>query len=81
MMKSLPTAEKPWNKRWAIVLRNSTESEMRMIGIVGLCREQEISYKLHPDFWRQGYMTEALDLFLQLFWATKGKNFSLKSSP
>lgn len=44
----------------------------RMIGAVGAPRNEpagaEIGYKLHPDFWGRGYMSEALRLFIGLYW-------------
>jgi len=41
----------------------------RVIGVIGAVRGPEIGYMLHPDFWGQGYATEALDVFMTLFWA------------
>jgi len=77
MQESLPTPKKPWNQRWAILLRplpGSQEiSKPRMIGIVGIVREQEIGYKVHPDFWGKGYMTEALRMFINMYWKMEGK--------
>jgi RimJ/RimL family protein N-acetyltransferase len=85
MRSSLASAEKPWVRRWAILLRPSPESsdntsaniedrdsKPRMIGLVGIVRPAEIGYKIHPDFWGKGYMSEALELCIKLFWASKG---------
>jgi ribosomal-protein-alanine N-acetyltransferase len=82
MQDSLPTAEKPWNQRWAILLRQLPGSQEnsdkpRMIGIIGIVREQEIGYKVHPDFWGKGYMTEALKMFINLYWKMEGILFFL----
>jgi ribosomal-protein-alanine N-acetyltransferase len=82
MQDSLPTPEKPWNQRWAILLRQlpgsrENSDKPRMIGIIGIVREQEIGYKVHPDFWGKGYMTEALKMFINLYWKMEGMLFFL----
>jgi putative acetyltransferase len=46
---------------WALVLK----SENRVIGSIGLHRKdvetvREIGYVMHPDYWGNGYMTEAV---------------------
>ncbi len=71
---STPSPEKPWNKRWAILLKNQAAeaAKPRLIGIMGIVREQEIGYKLHPDYWRKGYGSEALGMFVQLFFSAAG---------
>ena len=77
---STPTDIDPWKRVYAILLRpeaskqssdstTPTESEKpRMIGVLGTPHELELSYKLHPDFWGRGYMSEALKAFINLFW-------------
>jgi ribosomal-protein-alanine N-acetyltransferase len=80
MQDSLPTPEKPWNQRWAILLRplpgsQEENSKPKMIGAIGIVREQEIGYKVHPDFWGKGYMTEALKMFINLYWKMEGMLF------
>ena len=68
----------------AILLRPSTKvgehekSEQeshkpKMIGFVAVVREGEIGYRIHPDWWGQGYMSEALAMFLDMFWKTESK--------
>ena len=55
--------------RWASTLR---EQPVRVIGSCGFFlvhrphRISEIGYELHPDFWRQGYMYEALTPVIDL---------------
>lgn len=48
-----------------------------MIGTIAFPREQEIGYKLHPDYWGKGYMSEALKMFLEMFWNAEGKCLKL----
>jgi [ribosomal protein S5]-alanine N-acetyltransferase len=43
------------------------EEKLKMIGIIGIVREQEIGYKLHPEFWGRGFMSEALKAFIEFF--------------
>ena len=75
---SQPTAEQPWNRRWAIILRSRSDmvgSESggeKMIGVIGTPRKADIGYKLHPDYWGKGYMSEALKLFLEMWWGMEG---------
>ena len=53
---------------WAITQKNDTS---RMIGNLGYWRTDlmnhraEIGYMLHPDYWRQGILSEALDPILK----------------
>jgi RimJ/RimL family protein N-acetyltransferase len=105
--ESLPSEEKPWNERWAILLRpqpalemngvigkidteedgevngvervneeKGGEGELKMIGVIGIVREQEIGYKLHPEFWGRGFMSEAIRAFIQLFFSLAGRSTS-----
>ena len=81
ILNSQPTPERPWNKRWAILLRPDPSTpppeenqKPRMIGVVGTPRESEVAYKLHPDYWGKGYMSEALAMFIKLFWQLEGQN-------
>lgn len=71
---------------WAIMLPNTSstlvtggdEAEgetqaMKLIGIIGLANYPDnIGYKVHPDYWGKGYMTEALKLFVEMFWTLEG---------
>ncbi|MGK7377108.1 GNAT family N-acetyltransferase [Planococcus sp. 1R117A] len=53
--------------RWGIVLKESGD----FIGTIGLnnlnvrAKKSEIGYELHPDYWRQGIMKEAIKAVLQ----------------
>lgn len=113
MLDSLPTPEKPWNRRWAILVKpvgvvggggeyvvggeavtvtgngSSGDSNSdphskvekvkkkkgvkhKMIGIVGMPREGELAYKIHPDHWGKGYMAETMRMFLGMLWESEG---------
>lgn len=49
------------------------EQKMKMIGIIGLSYSpNNVGYKIHPDYWGKGYMTEALRLFIDMFWTLEG---------
>ena len=82
MVRFIPSVEKPWVENYAILLRpfdNSSDSaKPRMIGTVGATRVTsvssdeyaiEIAYGLHSDYWGKGYMSEALGMFIKLYWA------------
>ncbi|CAL3969495.1 unnamed protein product [Diplocarpon coronariae] len=73
MREYTPTLEKPWNQHWAIMLKDKdldsrSASRPRLIGIVGIPREAEMGYRIHPDHWGKGYMSEALTLFVEMWW-------------
>ena len=81
--KTTPTENEPWKRVYAILLRpeptknnpvsdpTAGSEKPRMIGVIGTPRESELAYKLHPDFWGKGYMSEALKAFVDLFWEGK----------
>lgn len=76
-----PTPEKPWNRRFAVLLRPDASLQSpddtvkpKMIGVVGTPRESEVAYKLHPDYWGKGYMPEALCMFIKLYWQFEGRH-------
>lgn len=55
------------------MLKSSVEGEKpKLIGVMGVVREAEIGYRIHPDFQRKGYMPEALVMFLKMWWALPG---------
>jgi len=73
---SQPTQEMPWMKKYAIMLLQrdisgglEAASKPKMIGIIGTPREAEIGYKLSADYWGRGYMSEALALFVEMWWS------------
>jgi len=76
MLSRMPTPEKPWIEVYAILLKSSITStpggKPRVIGTCGTPRNEplgaELGYGLHPDFWGEGYMSEALRLFINLYW-------------
>ncbi|KAK6581278.1 hypothetical protein PZA11_005969 [Diplocarpon coronariae] len=81
MREYTPTLEKPWNQHWAIMLKDKdldsrSASRPRLIGIVGIPREAEMGYRIHPDHWGKGYMSEALTLFVEMWWGLEGMYLS-----
>lgn len=76
ILRSMPTPEKPWNTRYAIILRpqpgSPNEMKPKMIGVIGCPREADIGYKINEEYWGKGYMTEALAMYLKLFWSLEG---------
>jgi RimJ/RimL family protein N-acetyltransferase len=51
----------------------------KLIGTIGTPRKAEVGYKLHPEYWGKGYMSEALEMFLRMWWGMEGKFISLFS--
>jgi RimJ/RimL family protein N-acetyltransferase len=42
----------------------------KMIGVIGVFRfPAEVGYQIHPHFQKQGYITEILPAFIELFWS------------
>ena len=79
----MPTPEKPYVEVYAILLKPLTvegDTKAKMIGTVGTPRNEpagaEIGYGLHPDYWGKGYMSEAVKLFIGLYWSS-GSSSSL----
>jgi RimJ/RimL family protein N-acetyltransferase len=79
MLERLPHAEKPWIENYAILLRPDSENQLpnpRFIGAVGVIRfaegsGAEVGYGIHPEYQGKGYATEALRLFVGLYWSKK----------
>ncbi|KAG9234498.1 GNAT domain-containing protein [Amylocarpus encephaloides] len=64
MFDRQPSKEKPWSQTWAICLIPEDGRETsKVIGAVGFPRECEIGYRIKPQYWGKGYMTEALVMF------------------
>jgi [ribosomal protein S5]-alanine N-acetyltransferase len=45
----------------------------KFIGTIGLPREAEIGYRISPEFWGKGYMSEVLEAFIEMFFKLDGK--------
>ncbi|KAE9366327.1 hypothetical protein N431DRAFT_352635, partial [Stipitochalara longipes BDJ] len=77
--KWIHTPEKPWIDNYAILLRSADDEgeKTRMVGTVGVVRlpgaefvdAAEIAYGIHSEFWGKGYASEALGMFVALYWA------------
>jgi ribosomal-protein-alanine N-acetyltransferase len=71
-----PTPEKPWSQTWAICLKpedpTADPGSGKFIGSMGLPRECDVGYSIHPDHWGKGYMTEALRMFVDMFFRAEG---------
>ena len=61
------TEENPEIERWAIMLKGEEGEELKMIGVVGIVRTQEIGYRINREYWGKGYMSEALNMFLEMW--------------
>ena len=44
------------------------EKDGRAIGTAGMHKDDEIGFLLHPDFWRQGIVTEAMRAIIPYLW-------------
>jgi hypothetical protein len=78
---STPTPEKPYNRKYAIMLRPDASNASSppdqadkavMIGVLGTPRPEEIAYKLSPEYWGRGYMSEAVNMYLAFWWSQPG---------
>jgi RimJ/RimL family protein N-acetyltransferase len=81
--KWIASLEQPWVDNYAILLRSpipTLNGKARMIGTVGAVRipenqgdAVEIAYGVLSDFWGEGYASEALRMFVELYWDPKRK--------
>ena len=83
MANRMSTPEKPWLENYARILKDSVSEHTgkpKVIGSVGTPRDgpagAEIGYGLYPDYWGKGYMSEALKLFIGIYWGP-GSTFTL----
>lgn len=61
-----------------VAVEERERQEMKMIGIIGISyAPSNVGYKIHPNYWGRGYMTEALKLFVEMFWTLEGLSFLL----
>jgi methylmalonyl-CoA/ethylmalonyl-CoA epimerase len=59
--------EKGWGYRWAVTFKDDPEKVIGSCGYFGVrigTHTVEMGFDLHPDYWRQGIMTEALTAVL-----------------
>jgi len=58
----------------ALVNSKTLAEQPKMIGIVGTPRKGELAYKINPEYWGKGYMSETLTMFLEMFWGADPEN-------
>ena len=51
------------------------EYQAHVIGMGGMHHGNEVGFMLHPDHWRQGFVTEAMTAILDHIWATTDETF------
>jgi ribosomal-protein-alanine N-acetyltransferase len=60
--------ENDWGFRWAITLQENQARVIGSCGYFGVRRGMptvELGFELHPDYWRKGLMTEALQAVIK----------------
>jgi len=56
-------------RRYGVPLYVVFEKEDAVIGLGGLHKDDEIGFILRPDYWRQGYITEAMGALIPIIFA------------
>ncbi|KND03376.1 acetyltransferase [Spizellomyces punctatus DAOM BR117] len=64
---------------FAIILKSNTTQQGRLIGKIGVYAVPEIGIILHPDVWKQGLASEAMQSFLQIYWTLKPREVYLEA--
>lgn len=70
-----PTVAPPASVDQNATQKQESSEDLVMIGMVGTPREAEIAYRLLPSYWGRGYMPEAVQLFLSIWWDLPGLFF------
>ena len=69
----MKSSERPWIQMYVIMLRPTEDNKNekpRVIGKIGIL--PQMACYLHPDFWKEGYATEAAKALLENYWALPG---------
>jgi len=81
VLKSIGHFERDFKKRsrikWGIALKGNEERVIGIIEATGFNRDVDqvtIGYFLHPDYWRQGYATEAVRILVCFLFDEVGVN-------
>ncbi|CAG8948745.1 hypothetical protein HYFRA_00001866 [Hymenoscyphus fraxineus] len=86
LLAKMPTEEEPWRGIWGIFLLDGGCEEDgdgdggngvganggKFIGTIGFPVEAVVGYRLMPEYWGKGYMTEALKMFLVMWFGREG---------
>ncbi|TPX55901.1 hypothetical protein SpCBS45565_g08481 [Spizellomyces sp. 'palustris'] len=64
---------------FAIILKSNTIQQARLIGKIGVYAVPDIGIILHPDAWKQGLASEAMQSFLQTYWTLKPTEMYLEA--
>ncbi|PQE04878.1 Acyl- N-acyltransferase protein [Rutstroemia sp. NJR-2017a BBW] len=81
-MSTTTASETP--RDWAIMLLPTSDQDLpapKMIGLMGIHPNSNfptggLGYRSDPAYWGRGYMTEAVKLFLCMFWGLEGLSLS-----